>query len=502
MKRFMGTRILIADDDPVQRRNLEASILRMGYRTLLADGGLSAYGFIRSRKDISLVLLDLAMPDLDGFSVLARLQHVNATPPVIALVQNDDMQGAMRAIRLGAVDFLIKPAAFERLQLSVANAFKLDALTQELQRTRFPLKRHIQLSDMAAKSPEMEKVAILARRAAALDAPLLIEGEPGAGKETLARAISCGSDRWQASFVAVDCRSLTPQSAEEELFGCPAMSVPDSGNDPAKTAGKLMQARGGTLFLNEVGDMPYRVQLRLFKAIEGACASLLSDVRIIASSSECLSELVQLGRFHAGLYHWLASFLIKIPPLRHRTEDIPILAHRFMVQFAGEERLSHITGIKPFALELLKNHHWPGNVRELKNAIYQAVLLCEKDALTARDFRHAGLVYGSQYAEPVRAEDAECGSQCLKKFGKGAFSSIDNDGEVKTLAAAEEEMIRFAIAHYDGQISEVARRLGIGRTTLYRKLKEYGIDMALSEGRGRGTSESRHTASPKGVSKG
>ncbi|MBV2144285.1 sigma-54 dependent transcriptional regulator [Falsochrobactrum sp. TDYN1] len=507
----MSTRILIADDDPIHRRNLEAAILRMGYRTLLADGGLSTLGFISSRKDISLILLDLAMPDMDGYTVLARMRNANINIPVLALVQNEDMQKAMRAIKLGAADFVTKPVAFERLQISVANAFKLDALTHEVKRTRSSLKTHILLSDMVTKSPEMGKVAILARRVTALDTPLLIEGEVGTGKETLARAICCGGARWQAPFVSVDCRSLTPENAEEELFG---QSVPSScatrDSDPIKIAGKLVGAHGGILFLDEVGELPYRVQLRLFKAIQADPVSALSDARIIASSSCCVFDLVQMGRFHAGLYHWLASYLIKIPSLRNRIEDIPILAHRFMVHFAGEERLGHITGIKPFALELLKNYNWPGNVRELKNTIFQAVLLCEENALSARDFRHAGLDAGLHYAGAAyggqHADERANGAGGVPLAGEhvrhGSFSGVDTDGEVRTLAAAEEEMIRFAISHYDGQISEVARRLGIGRTTLYRKLKDYGIDVASIAGKGRSEGEDRCTPVPGRVSNG
>ncbi|MFD2650986.1 sigma-54-dependent transcriptional regulator [Brucella rhizosphaerae] len=492
----MSTRILIADDDPIQRRSLEAAVLRMGHRTILADGGISALSFIGNRKDIALILLDLTMPDMDGCAVLTKMREAGINIPVIALVQNDDMEKAMQAIRLGAVDFMTKPVVVERMQVSVANAFKLDSLTQELKRTRSSQKSHILLSEMVTKSPEMEKVAVLARRVTPLDTPLLIEGEVGTGKETLARAISSGGTRWQGQFVAIDCRSLAKGNADQILFGqLGSQSALKPDNTPIQIAGKLAEAQGGTLFLDEVSALPYRTQLRLFELMQASQYATatdgsvpLSDTRIIASNSQAMAELVHMGRFHPGLYHLISSFSIEVPSLRNRLEDIPILAHQFLMHFAGEERLGHITGITPYALESLKSYDWPGNVRELKNAIYHAVLLCDEHALTVRDFRHMG--EGSAFAARASASlnsilaDSPS-AQDKDNFGVGSISGITPEGEVRTLAATEEEMIRFAIAHYDGQISEVARRLGIGRTTLYRKLKEYGIDVASIAGKGR-----------------
>ncbi|QNQ63940.1 sigma-54-dependent Fis family transcriptional regulator [Brucella sp. 6810] len=480
----MATRILIADDDPIQRRNLEAIVMRMGYRTILADGGVTALGFISQRKDIVLVLLDLTMPDMDGLTVLSRMRAAGVAVPVIVLVHSDDMHRVAQAIRLGAADFMIKPVIFERVQVSVANVLKLDALTHEIQRARSSPRVHLSLSEMVAKSPEMERVMVLARRAAALDAPLLVEGETGSGRQTLARAICGGGPRWRGPFVSLDCRGLTMENADDILFGT-AKFCPD---DPIVSAGKLAEADGGVLFLDEVGALPHHTQLRLFTAMqsgqyESNGSRVTSNARIMTSSSQPLVDFVHMGRFHAGLYHLLGSFAIAMPPLRERVEDISILVHQFAVRFASEERLSHITGIAPHLLERLKAYQWPGNVRELKNAVYRAVLLCDKSELTVEDFAQLNLgAAGFAGAQAMWQKPAAPLS--VGRAGT-AFSGIDADGEVRTLAAAEEEMIRFAIAHYDGQISEVARRLGIGRTTLYRKLKEYGIDVASISGKGK-----------------
>lgn len=489
----MATRILIADDDPIHRRNLEAIVMRMGYRTILADGGASALSFVGQRKDIVLMLLDLSMPDMDGLTVLRRMREAGSSVPVIVLVQNDDLQPVLQAIKMGAVDFVTKPVAFERVQVSVSNVLKIDALTQEIRRARSSLKAHLTLSDMAIKSPEMERVGILARRASALDAPLLIEGEPGSGKETLARAICSGSVRWRGPFVTVDCRTLTVDNADEVFFGISTARRDRRDGDALSSLGKLAEADGGTLFLDEVGALPRHTQIKLFAAMqsgqfETGGERTLSNARIMASNSRPLAELVDMGRFHAGLYHLLGSFAVTMPPLRNRPEDIPILLHQFMMRFVSEERMGHITGITTHALEKLKAYHWPGNVRELKNAVYRAVILCDTGELTAGDFAQIGA--GSEAARSAQQSARfNLVDQDLGVTSAGLFSGIDGTGEVRTLAAAEEEMIRFAIAHYDGQISEVARRLGIGRTTLYRKLKEYGIDVASISGKGSGGEE-------------
>lgn len=473
----------------------------MGYRTILADGGVGALGFVSQRKDIALLLLDLAMPDMDGCAVLTKMREAGHAVPVIALAHNDDMQKVTQAIRLGASDFMTKPVIFERMQVSVANVLKLDALMREVRRIRSSLKAHLSLAEMVTKSPEMQKVETLARRAITLDAPLLIEGEPGAGKETLARAICGGGARWQGAFVVTDCRSLTPDIADEILFGT---AEPHDG-DPLKAIGKLAEAQDGTLFLDEVGELPPRTQARLLAAMQtgqyedGSGATVSTNARIMASNSVPLAHLVHTGRFHAGLYHLLTSFSIAMPPLRDRIEDIPLLAHEFVIHFAGEERLGHVTGIAAHTLERLKRHDWPGNVRELKNATYRAVMLCDGSELTVGDFPQLSAAPATVHharRDSAIEIDARTNLAASTPFGQDAvaFTGINADGQVQTLAATEAEMIRFAIAHYDGQLSEVARRLGIGRTTLYRKLKEYGIDVATLASKGSDGQESASTA--------
>ncbi|MDH7785941.1 DNA-binding NtrC family response regulator [Ochrobactrum sp. 19YEA23] len=487
----MGTRILIADDDPIHRRNIEAMVQRMGYRTILTDGGSGALSFATQRKDIALILLDMAMPDMDGLSVLAKMRDAGVTTPVIVLVQNDGLNRALQAIKLGAVDFVTTPVVPERIQLSISNVLKLDALAHEVRRNR-SLRTHFPLSDIIARSPDMERAMVAARRAAALDAPLLLDGEPGSGKETLARAICSGGARWRETFITVDCRTLTSDNVDQILFGASeAARMPGSAIAGADGVfGKLASADGGTLYLDEVGFLPRHAQMRLYSAMqtgqfEAAGVPYPFNARVMASTTQPLNDLVHMGRFHPGLGQLLGSFMLPVPALRNRPEDIGILLHHFTMRFASEERRGHITGIAPHVLEQLKTYDWPGNVRELKNAVFRAVLLCETRELTMTDF--AELVSntdswtGASYTGPRTAMPVGATSG---KVTPGVISGMNAEGEVRTLAAAEEEMIRFALAHYDGQISEVARRLGIGRTTLYRKLKEYGIDVTSISGRG------------------
>lgn len=493
----MSAPILIVDDDPVQRRLLEASVMRMGFRTILTDGGVNCLNMLKARKDIGLVLLDLVMPDMDGFTVLRTMRESGITTPVIVQTAQGGLDMAVEAIKLGAVDFVAKPVPLERLQVSVTNALKLDALTSEIRRVRFSANGQLTFADMVARSASMNNAMRLGRQASLSDEPVLIEGEPGVGKQMLARAIQGTSRRRGKPFVVVHCASMNLADADCILFGRDESGSPGSGNG---LVGQMRAAEGGTLFFDNLSSLTQNTQLKLLKTLQtgefwpvGAQKPSRADVRVIGASPRRLIDLVESGQFHPDLFAILSNCSITLPSLRDRSEDIALLVHHFMLRFTCEEGRQHISSISPYALARLNSYDWPGNVRQLENATFRAVLMCEKSALGPDDFPQLAIpmlggvlasdISVDQSLVPDTADADEADLDDRSQDGNsGFFYGIDRSGEVLTLAAAEEAMIRLAIQHYDGQLSEVARRLGIGRTTLYRKLKDYEIDVASITG--------------------
>ncbi|WP_420960980.1 sigma-54-dependent transcriptional regulator [Brucella sp. IR073] len=483
----MAGPILIVDDDPVQRRLLEAAVLRMGYRTILADGGQAALGLLRYRKEISLVILDLVMPDMDGFTILKRMREGGVSVPVIVQTAQGGLDTVITAMRLGAFDFVVKPVSPERLQVSIGNALKLGALEGEIKRIRHSAEGRLTFRDLAARSEAMERVVKLGQKAAASNIPILIEGESGVGKEMLARAIQGSGERRGKPFITVNCGAIPDNLAESILFGHEKGAFTGATE---KHLGKFVEADGGTLFLDEVGELSPELQVKLLRAVQegevdpiGSKKPVKVDIRLISATNRNLIDLVKSGQFREDLFYRLHVFPISLPPLRKRSEDIPVLVRHFLARFTAEEGRPHIKGIAPSALALLAAYDWPGNIRQLENAVFRAVVLCEGTELTADDFPQIQALAGGLAGErpplaqqagrepPQPMAESQAGAE---KFGQ--VQGLDGRGHVRPLAEMEEAMIRLAIAHYGGQMSEVARRLGIGRSTLYRKLKDYGID--------------------------
>ncbi|RCS23931.1 sigma-54-dependent Fis family transcriptional regulator [Phyllobacterium salinisoli] len=496
--------ILIVDDDPVQRRLLEAAVLRMGHRTVLADGGHAALALLRSRKEISLVILDLVMPDMDGFTVLKRMRETGSSLPVIVQTAQGGLDTVITAMRLGAFDFAVKPVSPERLQVSVANALKLGALEGEIKRIRHSAEGRLTFGDLVTRSEAMVRVIKLGQKAAASNIPILIEGESGVGKEMLARAIQGSGERRGKPFITVNCGAIPDNLAESILFGHEKGSFTGATE---KHLGKFVEADGGTLFLDEVGDLSPEIQVKLLRAVQegevdavGGKKPVNVDIRLISATNRNLLDLVKSGQFREDLFYRLHVFPISLPPLRKRREDIPVLVRHFLARFAAEEGRSQIKGITPSALALLGVYDWPGNIRQLENAVFRAVVLCEGTELTVDDFPQIQAQAKDGTADRgdgTRGPNATPGKDdavlqpnlsgpdrqmMSDRFGQ--LQGIDGQGQVRSLAQIEEAMVRLAISHYGGQMSEVARRLGIGRSTLYRKLKDYGIDAAGYPGGG------------------
>lgn len=499
----MASHILIVDDDPVQRRLAEAALTRAGHEATTADSGESALSVLSgaSGRSVGAIVLDLVMPGLDGMGVLTRMAESGVTTPVIVQTSKGGIDTVVQAMRAGAFDFVVKPVSPERLQQSVAAALKVGARETAPAAQRSG-RATAKFSDIVTRSPAMERVLRLARKAAESTIPVLIEGESGVGKELLARAIQSAGARKSKPFVTVNCGAIPDNLVESILFGHEKGSFTGATE---KHPGKFVEANGGTLFLDEIGDLPLDVQVKLLRAVQegevdavGSRQTQKVDIRIISATHRDLSARVGEGRFREDLFYRLNVFPILVPPLRERREDIADLARLFVRRIAREEGRNDVAGIAPSALDLLSAHDWPGNIRELENAVFRAVVLADGGMLTEAEFPQiAARVGGVDFARLAAARQSApveipvAADTCRENVPEerparvpGGLDALDMSGNVRALAVVEEEMIRFAIAHYGGQMSEVARRLGIGRSTLYRKMKDYGIEPAEERGDG------------------
>jgi DNA-binding NtrC family response regulator len=336
----------------------------------------------------------------------------------------------------------------------------------------------------------MRQVFRLGERAAQSNIPILIEGESGVGKELIARAIQGSSERSGKPFVTVNCGAIPENLIESILFGHEKGSFTGATD---KHLGKFQEADGGTLFLDEIGELRLDMQVKLLRALQegevdpvGSKRPVKVDVRIISATNRDLATRARDGQFREDLYYRLNVFPIVIPPLRDRHEDIPALARHFIERFAAEEHKA-VAGLSPEASDLLERFEWPGNVRQLENTIFRAVVLCDGTSLDVCDFPQIAAAMGVEararrvFTEaPIQpALPGRPASQSIAS--PYVFTAVDGNGHMRRLEDIESEMIRLAISRYDGHMSEVARRLGIGRSTLYRKLKELGLEPSESE---------------------
>jgi DNA-binding NtrC family response regulator len=330
---------------------------------------------------------------------------------------------------------------------------------------------------MIAGAPAMRGVVRLGQRAAASNIPILILGESGVGKEVIARCIQGASDRAGKPFISVNCGAIPENLVESILFGHEKGSFTGATD---KKLGKFVEADGGTLFLDEVGELPLDMQVKLLRVLQegevdavGSRRPTKIDVRIISATNRDLATQVKEGRFREDLYYRLNVFPIEIPSLRERREDLPALVEHFVNRFNAEEG-KNIPGVAPETLAMIQAYDWPGNVRQLENAVFRAVVLSDGGALKPEDFPQiSGLAPVAQHETPAAASVAN-------DVADQPVSITDPTGELRTLEAIERDLIQFAIDHYSGHMSEVARRLGIGRSTLYRKVREY--DLKVREG--------------------
>jgi len=448
-------RILLVDDEANLRATLARTLRSEGYDVLEARDGVEAISRLR-RGGIDAVLLDLAMPRIDGFGVLEHLAGEEGAPPVIVLTAHASLDNAVRAVKAGAFDFLEKPPSAEAVLLRLARA--LEAGRARAERLAGP---GAEEPVLLGESSAMKELLAAVERVAPTDARVLVLGESGTGKELVARELHRRSRRAAGPLVRVNCAAVPADLFEAELFGHVKGAFTGAVRD---RRGRFELASGGTLFLDEIGEMPLPVQPKLLRALEegeiervGAEGSTRVDVRVVAATNRDLAGLVAEGRFREDLFYRLEGIVLRVPPLRERREDVPLLARHFLERACRE--MARKLVFSEDALERLATLDWPGNVRQLRNLVERLAILVPRDTITAEDVeRHLG---GASRASA----------------GSGVRAGLPGRGPLApAVAAFERRFIEETLARHGGNVSAAARELGIERTSLHRKMRALGID--------------------------
>ncbi len=451
-------RILIVDDEKLIRMSLADELTRQGYQVEAVETGAAALQRI-DEVEFDLVLLDYRLPDVDGLEVLRGIAAKRPDTLAILLTAYSSIENAVQAIKLGAYDYLKKPFDMDELSLRVKKALETTELRRGIRLYTAKQKEQFGLARLIGKSEAMERLREQVRRIAHSGAStVLIRGESGVGKDVLAKAIHYESDRARAPFVNITCTAIPESLLESELFGHEKGAFTDAR---FQKKGLFELARGGTVFLDEIGDMPAVLQAKLLRFLEerhfrrvGGTEDISVDVRIIAATNRDLEEAVKKGDFRADLYYRLKVIPIEVPPLRERTEDIPLLAQAFVDQLRSEFR-SRVRGISPAALKLLTAYSWPGNIRELRNAIERAMILGAGELIEPGDLP----------SELKPGDFAQRGADALVRLPP----------EGVKLEAVEEALVRQALERTKGNQSAAARLLRISRDQLRYRMERMGL---------------------------
>jgi DNA-binding NtrC family response regulator len=448
----MKQRILVVDDEEKLRRVIELQLMTAGFDV---DKAGSAEEGLKLAERADLVLTDLKLPGMDGLELLAAIRRQNMQSPVIVMTAFGTIEVAVEAIKAGAVDFLMKPFSLDHLMAVVQKALEVRALRDENRQLREELGKRYQFDNIIGRSPLMQEVFATIERVAPTRATVLLAGESGVGKDLIARAIHFHSPRRDRPFVKINCTALPENLMESELFGYEKGAF--TGANTTKP-GKFEQADTGTVFLDEIGDVPAVIQVKLLRILQereferlGSNKTRHIDVRVIAATNQDLRAALEQGTFREDLYYRLNVVPINIAPLRERMQDIPFLAEHFLQKYAAEAG-NRIQSITPAAMSKLADYHWPGNVRELENVIERSVVMCTGDRLDVSDIK-------LDYAPRPR--------------------STANDFSLPpgmTLDQYEQEIIREALKRADGNKSQAARALGLTRNALRYRLTQMGLE--------------------------
>lgn len=464
----MEAKILIVDDEPDFLRLLERLIkVDMPSCEVFSAGSGSMALDLLKQHEVDVVCLDIRMPDMDGFEVLSHIRHNYPLTTVIMITAYGCIEIAVKAIKEGAYDFITKPLEQDVFLLTLRKAVERAKLLRENLRLRKSIKHYEVFQNIIGTSPAMKKVFDAIRMVAPTDVTVLIRGESGTGKELIARAIHELSDRRNGPFVPVNCPAVPEQILESELFGYKKGAFTHAVHD---RKGLFQEAQGGTIFLDEIGDIPMSIQTKLLRVLQekeikplGDTHTLKIDVRVIASTNQDLERKITEGTFREDLFYRLNVVPIFVPPLRERKEDIPLLAEHFLKKYA-EKFKKPLKWISPEAMKFLVNKEWKGNVRELENTIMRGVLFSLNEELLLKDL-------GLEAQEDIK----------LTKFGE--FSSDDmmglsyREAKEKFLQKFHEKFFGNLLSITNGNISQAAKLCGLERQALQYILKRYGIQV-------------------------
>ena len=445
----MKKTILLVDDEELIRKSLCKALSKQGHEVFAVDNGKGA---IRQYRNIypDLVLLDIILPDMNGFDILKEIKKIDKEALIIMVTGDSGIKGAVEAIKLGAYDYVGKPINLDELKFTINKAFENLKLKREVKAIQETKRQRYGFDKIIRKSQKMEELCDRAKKVAASNASIiLIQGETGTGKELLAQAIHYHSSRRGKPFVIVNCTALSRELLESEFFGHEKGAFTGATK---QRIGRFEMSDGGTIFLDEIGDVDIRLQSKLLRVIQerqfervGSSKTISVDVRVIAATNQDLDVAVNDGRFREDLYYRLKVIPLYIPLLRERKEDIMVLAEDFIKEYNKEFR-KNIRGISPEATETLKNHLWKGNIRELKNIIEKTVLLESEDLIEANDL-----------------------PSDLKRPAEENKDFLDSD-EMVTLDKIERYYVERVLEKTGGNKSKAARILGITRQRLKRKL--------------------------------
>ena len=449
--------ILIADDDEQICKFLEVNLQKEGYKTYTANS-LNDCKALVSENQIDVTFLDISFPEGNSISIIPDIVSKDGRSHVIMLTASNSIDQAVNSMKLGAYDYIQKPFQMERILTLLDYALGQLKATREIERLQSSVKSNYHFSNIVGESKSMRDLFELIKQLSNISVSVLLQAESGTGKELVAKAIHFNGDRSKNPFVVVNCAAIPENLIESELFGHEKGSFTGANSS---RMGKFETAHEGTLFLDEIGEMPLPAQTKLLRVLQekefervGGDKTIKVDVRVIAATNNNLTDLVKQKLFRADLYYRLSVFPVSIPPLSGRSEDIPLLAAYFIDKYR-DESANTINGIEPEAMKILTDHNWPGNVRELENTIHRAVIVARGEHISMKDLT----------PELIKINVAE-----------NTKSTEDNDSiKIKSFDEIERDAIKNALQAVNGDITRAAKNLGLGRATLYRKVKKYEI---------------------------